>query len=329
MKVADRHGEGSEGRVRIARSACGSRFPRLLRGMHSVLLTLAACGVLAFTGPARADELTGTLRKIHDDGVVVLGVREASIPFSYFDGKRTVGYSQAIAMQIVDEIRKTLGMAQLRVHEVTVTSSNRMPMLLNNQIDLECGSTTHTVERENVAAFSDSFFQYAVRMITRRNSGITDFPDLAGKPVVTTAGTSDERLLRSLNTDKQLNMRIMSVRDHQDAFNKMKDGHAVAFVMDEPIVYGFKATDPHPDDFIVTGTPLGYEVYACMFRKGDEPFRALVNRVIVRSQTSGDAERLYRQWFTQPIPPHGINVNFPLSEQNRALFAHPNDHALD
>ncbi|MBC8729251.1 transporter substrate-binding domain-containing protein [Paraburkholderia sp. UCT2] len=329
MKVADRHGEGSEGRVRVARSACGSRFPRLLRGMHSVLLTLAACGVLAFTGPARADELTGTLRKIHDDGVVMLGVREASIPFSYFDGKRTVGYSQAIAMQIVDEIRKTLGMAQLRVHEVTVTSSNRMPMLLNNQIDLECGSTTHTVERENVAAFSDSFFQYAVRMITRRNSGITDFPDLAGKPVVTTAGTSDERLLRSLNTDKQLNMRIMSVRDHQDAFNKMKDGHAVAFVMDEPIVYGFKATDPHPDDFIVTGTPLGYEVYACMFRKGDEPFRALVNRVIVRSQTSGDAERLYRQWFTQPIPPHGINVNFPLSEQNRALFAHPNDHALD
>ncbi|WP_429526464.1 transporter substrate-binding domain-containing protein [Paraburkholderia youngii] len=301
----------------------------LVRGMHRVLLALAACGVVAFAGPARADELTGTLRKIHDDGVVVLGVREASIPFSYFDGKRTVGYSQAIAMQIVDEIRKTLGMPQLRVHEITVTSSNRTPMLLNNQIDLECGSTTHTVERENVAAFSDSFFQYAVRMITRKNSGITDFPDLAGKPVVTTAGTSDERLLRSLNTEKQLNMRIMSVRDHQEAFNAMKDGRAVAFVMDEPIVYGFKATDPHPDDFIVTGTPLGYEVYACMFRKGDEPFRALVNRVIVRSQTSGDAERLYRQWFTQPIPPRGINVHFPLSEQNRALFAHPNDHALD
>ncbi|WP_187634962.1 MULTISPECIES: transporter substrate-binding domain-containing protein [Paraburkholderia] len=297
--------------------------------MRSVLLALAACGLVMFAAPARADELTGTLRKIHDDGVIVLGVREASIPFSYFDGKRTVGYSQTIAMQIVDEVRKALGMSQLRVHEVAITSSNRTPMLLNNQIDLECGSTTHTVERENVAAFSDSFFQYAVRMITRKNSGIADFPDLAGKPVVTTAGTSDERLLRRLNTDKQLNMRITSVRDHQDAFNAMKDGHAVAFVMDEPIVYGFKATDPHPDDFIVTGTPLGYEVYACMFRKGDEPFRALVNRVIAHSQTSGDAERLYRQWFTQPIPPHGINVNFPLSEQNRALFAHPNDHALD
>ncbi|MFP4891950.1 transporter substrate-binding domain-containing protein [Paraburkholderia sp. EG304] len=329
MKVAVRRGDGTESSICVARSPRGSRLPRFVRDLHRALLALVACGVVAFAGPARADELTGTLRKIHDDGVVVLGVREASIPFSYFDGKRTVGYSQAIAMQIVDEIRKTLGMAQLRVHEITVTSSNRTPMLLNNQIDLECGSTTHTVERENVAAFSDSLFQYAVRMITRRNSGITDFPDLAGKPVVTTAGTSDERLLRSLNTEKQLNMRIMSARDHQEAFNAMKDGRAVAFVMDEPIVYGFKATDPHPDDFIVTGAPLGYEVYACMFRKGDEPFRALVNRVIVRSQTSGDAERLYRQWFTQPIPPRGINVNFPLSEQNRALFAHPNDRALD
>ncbi|MFT4064183.1 transporter substrate-binding domain-containing protein [Paraburkholderia sp.] len=302
---------------------------RIARGMRGMLVALAACGTVALAGAARADELTGTLRKIHDDGVVVLGVREASIPFSYFDGKRTVGYSQTIALQIVDEIRKTLNMPQLRIHEVTVTSSNRTPMLMNNQIDLECGSTTHTVERENVAAFSNSFFQYAVRMIARRNSGITDFADLAGKPVVTTAGTSDERLLRRLNTDKQLNMRITSVRDHQEAFSALKEGRAAAFVMDEPIVYGFKATDPHPDDFIVTGTPLGYEVYACMFRKGDEPFRDLVNRVIARLQTSGDAERLYRQWFTQPIPPLGINLNFPLSDANRALFAHPNDRALD
>ena len=293
------------------------------------LLALATFGAASLVDPARADELTGTLKKIHDDGVVVLGVREASIPFSYFDGKRTVGYSQTIALQVVDEIKKTLGMPQLKIHEITVTSSNRTPMLLNNQIDLECGSTTHTMERESVAAFSDSFFQYAVRMITRKNSGITDFADLAGKPVVTTAGTSDERLLRRLNTDKHLNMRITSARDHQEAFTMLKDDHAVAFVMDEPIVYGFKSTDPRPDDFVVTGTPLGYEVYACMFRKGDEPFRDLVNGVIAHSQTSGDAERLYRQWFTQPIPPHDINLNFPLSEQNRALFAHPNDRALD
>jgi len=320
MKIAARREAGPGKTARI------THHPRFTRG---ALAALAACTALAFGGPARADELTGTLKKIHDDGMVLLGVRAASIPFSYFDGKHTVGYSQTLALQIVDEIRKTLDMPQLRVHEVTVTSANRTPMLMNNQIDLECGSTTHTVERENVAAFSNSFFQYAVRMIARKNSGIGDFADLATKPVVTTAGTSDERLLRSLNTDKQLNMRIVSARDHQEAFTALKEGRVAAFVMDEPILYGFKAADPHPGDFIVTGTPLGYEVYACMFRKGDEPFRNLVNRAIARAQTSGNAERLYRQWFTQPIPPLGININFPLSDANRALFAHPNDRALD
>ncbi|WP_414695545.1 transporter substrate-binding domain-containing protein [Paraburkholderia sp.] len=335
MKVAACRGASAGGSARGARRACTipapyiTHAPRIAQSVRCALVALVAFGAAALACPAHADELSGTLKKIHDDGVVVLGVREASIPFSYFDGKHTVGYSQTIALQIVDEIKKTLALPQLKVHEITVTSSNRTPMLLNNQIDLECGSTTHTVERENVAAFSDSFFQYAVRMLARKNSGITDFPDLAGKTVVTTAGTSDERLLRRLNTEKHLNMRITSARDHPEAFAALKEDRAVAFVMDEPIVYGFKSTDAHPEDFVVTGTPLGYEVYACMFRKGDEPFRTLVNGVIARGQTAGDAERLYNQWFTQPIPPQGINLNFPLSEQNRALFAHPNDRALD
>ncbi|HEY1999306.1 transporter substrate-binding domain-containing protein [Paraburkholderia sp.] len=300
-----------------------ARHPSCVR---SALAALAAAWLAC---SAHAQELTGTLKKIHDDGVVTLGVREASIPFSYFDGNGTVGYSQTIALQIVDQIKKSLGLQELKVREITVTSGNRIPMLQNNQIDLECGSTTHTHERDSEAAFSNSFFQYAVRMIVRRKSGITDFADLAGKPVVTTAGTSDERLLRQLNSEKHLNMRITSARDHPDAFAALKDDRAVAFVMDEPIIYGFKATDPHPDDFLVTGTPLGYEVYACMFRKNDAPMRDLVNGVVARMQTSGEAERLYNMWFTQPIPPHGINLNFPLSESNRALFAHPNDRALD
>ncbi|CAB3778528.1 Glutamate/aspartate import solute-binding protein [Paraburkholderia caffeinilytica] len=332
MKVAARRGASAWDTAPCAgrtRTVPATPISRAAQSMRCALVALIAFGVASLVRPAHADELTGTLKKIHDDGVVVLGVREASIPFSYFDGKRTVGYSQTIALQIVDEIKKTLGLPQLKVHEVTVTSSNRTPMLLNNQIDLECGSTTHTVERENVAAFSNSFFQYAVRMIAHKSSGIADFPDLAGKTVVTTAGTSDERLLRRLNTDKHLNMRITSARDHLEAFTALKEDRAVAFVMDEPIVYGFKSTDPRPEDFVVTGTPLGYEVYACMFRKGDEPLRTLVNGVIARGQLGGDAERLYNQWFTQPIPPRGINLNFPLSEQNRSLFAHPNDHALD
>ena len=294
--------------------------------MRAVLVALATAWLAC---SAHAQELTGTLRKVHDDGVVLLGVREASIPFSYFDGQTTVGYSQTIALAVVEQIKKTLGLPDLKIREVAVTSSNRIPMLQNSQIDLECGSTTHTHERESEAAFSDSFFQYAVRMLVKRSSGITDFPELAGKPVVTTAGTSDERLVRELNVEKHLNMRITSARDHPDAFAALKQDRAVAFVMDEPIVYGFKATDAHPDDFLVTGTPLGYEVYACMFRKGDAPMRELVNGVVERMQTSGEAERLYNVCFTQPIPPHGINLNFPMSAAMRALFAHPNDRALD
>jgi ABC-type amino acid transport substrate-binding protein len=311
--------------------ALGETMKVALRDLRRVAARVAAALALctAVAPAARADELAGTLKKIRDEGVVVLGVREASIPFSYYDGERTVGYSQSIALTIVDEIRKTLAMPNLRVREVTITSANRFMMLANNQIDFECGSTTHTHERENVAAFSNSFFQYAVRMIARRNAGINDFADLAGKPVVTTAGTSDERLVRQLNSEKQLNMRIASAKDHSDAFDAVKADRAVAFVMDEPILYGFRAKDPRPEDFVVTGTPLGFESYACMFRKGDATFRDLVNGVITRMQTSGEAERLYNVWFTQPIPPHGINLNYPLSQEMRSLFAHPNDKALD
>lgn len=327
MKMTTRHAASAQDPAGTAHAAHAAPHPRTRAAACALLILLLTTAALPH--PAFAGELTGTLKKIHDDGSVAIGVREASIPFSYSDGKRTVGYSQAIAMQIVDEIKKTLDMPQLKVREIEITSSNRIPMLSNNQIDLECSSTTHTLERENVAAFSNSFFQYAVRMITRKNSGIVEFPDLAGKMVVTTVGTSDERLLRRLNTDKHLNMHITSTRDHPEAFAALKEDRAAAFVMDEPIIYGYRAADPRPDDFVVTGSPLGYEVYACMFRKGDEPFRALVNGVIARGQASGDAARLYDQWFTRPIPPRGINLNFPLSEQNRALFAHPNDRALD
>lgn len=308
---------------------CAGRRASL--GFAAPIAAALVAGLVALTHPrtAHAENLTGTLRKIHDDGVIVLGVRQGSVPFSYSDGQHTIGYSQAIAAEIVDELKRRLALPDLKVREVPVTAANRIPMLLNNQIDLECATTTHTAERAIQVDFSYSVFQYAVRMLVRKGSGIRDFPDLAGKTVVTTAGSSDERMLRQLNSEKQLNMRITSTRDHPQAFEALQANRAVAFVMDEPLVYALKATAMHPDDYVVTGTPLGYETYACMMRKGDEPLRALVNGVIARSQTSGDAERLYNTWFMQPIPPNGINLNYPLSAQMRALFAHPNDRALD
>lgn len=291
------------------------------------LAALFATACVASAAPAA--ELTGTLKKIHDENTIVLGVRDGSLPFSYFDGQRTVGYSQTIALAIVDEVKRTLNLPTLKVREVTVTSTNRLPMLLNSQIDIECGSTAHTRERESQAAFSNSFFVYAVRLIARRDAGITDFADLADKTVTTTAGTTIERRLRQLNSDRRLHMRIVSARDHREAFAMVQTSRAAAFVMDEPLLYGFKASDPHPDDYVVTGTSLGDEIYACMLRKNDEPFRKLVNSVITWMQTSGEAEHLYEVWFMQPIPPNGIRLGFPLTPQMRALFAHPNDTPID
>ncbi|HTH60742.1 MAG TPA: glutamate/aspartate ABC transporter substrate-binding protein [Paraburkholderia sp.] len=281
-------------------------------------------------GLAHAEELTGTLKKVHDSGVIVLGTRESSIPFSYYDAnENVVGYSQEIALKIVDAVKAKLAMSDLRVKTIPITSQNRIPLVQNGTIDIECGSTTNTFERENQAAFSDSIFLYGIRFITRKDSGVKDFADLAGKTVATTAGTSDERMLRKMNEDKHMNMTIISAKDHAESFMNVTTGRAVAFVMDEPLLYGERAKSKDANDYIVTGTPPVSENYACMFRRDDAPFKALVDDTVSKMQTSGEMEKLYAKWFTQPIPPNGMNLQYPLSVQMKELFAHPDDKALD
>ncbi|MFM0507048.1 glutamate/aspartate ABC transporter substrate-binding protein [Paraburkholderia sp. RL17-373-BIF-A] len=292
------------------------------------LTTIAIATTLA--GTARAEETSATLKKIRDTGVISLGVRESSVPFSYYDEQQQViGYSQAFALKIVDEVKKELNLPNLKVKEVPITSQNRIPLVQNGTVDIECGSTTHTKDRDNQVAFSNSFFQYGVRMIVKKSSGVKDFPDLAGKTVVTTAGTSEERLLRQMNNDKGMNMRLISAKDHAESFLNVKTGRAVAFVMDDPLLYGAKAKEADADDYLITGTSPMSEVYGCMFRKEDPRFKKLADGVIARLQTSGEAATMYQKWFTQPIPPKGINLNYPLSADMKSLFANPNDRALD
>jgi glutamate/aspartate transport system substrate-binding protein len=306
--------------------------PRYAEGdlmkLAAALTTIAIATTLA--GNARAEESSATLKKIRDTGVISLGVRESSVPFSYYDEQQQViGYSQAIALKIVDEVKKELNLPNLKVKEVPITSQNRIPLVQNGTIDIECGSTTHTKDRDNQVAFSNSFFQYGVRMIVKKSSGVKDFPDLAGKTVVTTAGTSEERLLRQMNNEKGMNMRLISAKDHAESFLNVKTGRAVAFVMDDPLLYGAKAKEADADDYLITGTSPMSEVYGCMFRKEDPGFKKLADGVIARLQTSGEAATMYQKWFTQPIPPKGINLNYPLSADMKSLFANPNDRALD
>ncbi|NLP59654.1 glutamate/aspartate ABC transporter substrate-binding protein [Paraburkholderia sacchari] len=294
----------------------------------SMALALATLTTLA--GAAHADELTGTLKKVRDSGVIVLGTRESSIPFSYYDqNQNVIGYSQEIALKIVDAVKQKINMPNLRVKSIPITSQNRIPLVQNGTIDIECGSTTNTFERQNQAAFSNSIFLYGIRFITRKDSGVKDFPDLAGKTVATTAGTSDERLLRKMNEEKHMNMTIISAKDHAESFLNVTTGRAVAFVMDEPLLYGERAKAKNPGDYVVVGTPPVSENYACMFRRDDPQFKALVDDTVAKMQTSGDMAKLYAKWFTQPIPPNGMNLEYPPSQQMKELFAHPNDKALD
>jgi ABC-type amino acid transport substrate-binding protein len=291
------------------------------------LLLVLGC---ALSTLVHADNASVTLDRIRAKGVITLGVRESSVPFSYYDqDQRTIGYSQDIALKIAEAIKKDLNLPQLKLREIPITSQNRIPLVQNGTIDFECGSTTHTKERDKQVTFSNSFFQYGMRLLVRKNSGIKDFPDLAGKTVATTAGTTEDRLLRQWNEEKRMRMSIIAAKDHAEAFMNVTTGRAVGFFMDEPLLYGAKAKEANSDDYVVIGTSPVSESYGCMLRKDDMRLKKIADGVIAQMQRSGEAQALYTKWFMRPIPPKGMNLNYPLSDDMKRLFANPNDLALD
>ncbi|AMU04976.1 ABC transporter [Burkholderia cenocepacia] len=294
---------------------------------HKVVLTVAA--LCAFASGAHAQE-TGTLKKIKDTGVIALGHRESSIPFSYYDqNQQVVGYSREFQLKVVDAVKKKLNLPNLQVKNIPVTSQNRIPLVQNGTVDIECGSTTNNLERQQQAAFSDTIFVIGTRLMTKKDSGVKDFADLKGKTVVTTAGTTSERLLRKMNNDKQLGMNIISAKDHGDSFNTLESGRAVAFMMDDALLAGERAKAKQPGEWVIVGTPQSEEAYGCMMRKGDADFKKVVDDAISQVEKSGEAAKIYAKWFENPIPPKGLNLNFPLSDSMKKLYANPNDKALD
>ena len=295
-----------------------------------ILRAVAAALACALApAPASAQEPGGTLKRIKETGTISLGHRESSIPFSYYDDRQqVVGYSHEIMLAAVEAVRKELGLPKLNVKLTPVTSQNRIPLVQNGTIDLECGSTTNNLERQRQVAFSNTLFVVGTRLLTRKDSGVRDFPDLAGKNVVTTAGTTSERLLRRMNEEKRMGMNVIAARDHGEAFLTLQSGRAVAFMMDDPLLAGEMAKARRRDDWHVVGTPQSREAYGCMMRKDDPAFKKVVDGAIARLMTSGEAEKLYRKWFLSPIPPRGLTLDLPLSAEMKALFASPNDRAL-
>ncbi|MCC6075685.1 glutamate/aspartate ABC transporter substrate-binding protein [Pseudomonas sp. GCM10022188] len=301
-------------------------------------MRLASCllgttvAIALLSGPAfAAEELTGTLKKIKESGTVTLGHRDASIPFSYLatDPRQPIGYSHDLQLKVVEALKQKLGMPDLKVRYNLVTSQTRIPLVQNGTVDLECGSTTNNLERQKQVAFSVGIFEVGTRLLTKKTSGVKDFADLAGKNVVTTAGTTSERLLKAMNADKQMGMNIISAKDHGESFLMLESGRAVAFMMDDVLLYGEMVKARKPDDWTVVGTPQSFEIYGCMLRKDDPAFKQVVDEAITATYKSGEINAIYDKWFLQPVPPKGLNLNFPMSEQIKKLIAEPTDKSAE
>ncbi|CNK16915.1 amino acid ABC transporter substrate-binding protein [Yersinia pseudotuberculosis] len=303
--------------------------------MRKLALVLLLAGMTssvaqAEDATAKADTAIDTLQKVKNNGVIVVGHRESSVPFSYYDNQqKVVGYSQDYSNLIVDAIRKELNAPNLEVKLIPITSQNRIPLLQNGTFDFECGSTTNNLERQQQAAFSNTIFVVGTRLLTKKDSEVKDFKDLAGKAVVVTSGTTSEVLLNKLNEKDNMNMRIISAKDHGDSFRTLESGRAVAFMMDDALLAGERAKAKKPDEWSIVGTPQSEEAYGCMMRKNDPAFKALLDKTIATAQTTGVAEKSFDCWFKNPIPPKNLNMNFALSDEMKALFKAPNDKALN
>jgi glutamate/aspartate transport system substrate-binding protein len=294
-----------------------------------VAAVIGLCLVASAPRGWTADELTGTLKKIKDAGFISVGHRESSIPFSYYDDKnQVVGYSQDLVMMVVDAVKKKLNLPNLEVKLIPVTSQNRIPLVQNGTIDIESGSTTNNVERQQQVYFSDTMFIIGTRLLVKKDSGIKDFPDLKGKNVVVTAGTTSERLIREMNEKNNMGMNIISAKDHGESFLTLQSGRAAAFMLDDALLAGERAKARRPDDWVIVGTPQSKEAYGMMLRKGDDQFKKLVDEAIAKAETSGEAAKLYQKWFQSPIPPKGLNLDLALSDDMKELFKNPNDKAF-
>lgn len=298
--------------------------------MKPIRHTLAAMALMMTCAAAEAETYSGTLKKIQETGVITLGHRESSVPFSYYNDKQQViGYSHELMLKAVEAIRATVKKDDLQIRLLPVTSANRITLVQNGSVDLECGSTTHNPERARQVAFSTTIFIVSTRLLTKKDSGVLDFPDLAGKNMVTTAGTTSERLIRKMNEEKKMRMNIISAKDHGESFLTLETGRAAAFMMDDALLYGEVAKSKRPGEWRVTGTPQSSEAYACMMRRDDPAFKAVVDQALTAAMTTGEAERLYQKWFRSPIPPKGLNLEFELPDAMRALFKNPNDKSFD
>ncbi len=287
----------------------------------------AVFAALAVT--ANAQELTGTLKKIKETGTITIGNRESSIPFSYLDDKQQpIGYAMDLCAKIVDAVKAELKMPGLKVAYQPVTSANRIPLLQNGTIDLECGSTTNSVDRQKQVSFGPTYFVINVTGAVKKSSGIKSLADLNGKTVSTTSGTTSVPLLKKYDKTASADIKEIYGKDHAESFLLLAQDRTAAFIMDDILLAGQIANSQNPGDYVILPESLRQEPYSMMLRKDDPQFKALVDKAIGQVYKSGEINQIYAKWFTQPIPPKNINMNFPMTPVIKEAFANPNDKGI-
>jgi glutamate/aspartate transport system substrate-binding protein len=293
--------------------------------MKKSLLALAAIAA-SLAVSAQAD----TLKKIKDTGTITLGARESSgaLAFTLGDGKYT-GFHTEMAQRIAEDLRKQLGLAKLDVKYQVVTSQNRIPLVQNGTVDLECGSTTNNAARQKDVSFAVTTYVEEVRIVTKASSGINSINQLTGKTVATTTGTTSVQTLRKHERANGVDFKEVFGKDHADSFLLLESGRADAFVMDGQILAGNISKSKNPADYKIVGEVLSVEPIACMLRKDDAPFKKAVDDSIKGMIKSGDLAKLYDKWFMQPIPPANTKVGLPLSDATKAAWANPNDKPME
>jgi glutamate/aspartate transport system substrate-binding protein len=288
------------------------------RNLKAAVAALA-CALVA--APALAQS---TVDKIKQTGTITIGHRDASIPFSYYDDQqKVVGYAMDICMRIVDDVKRELNMPNLKVNYQLVTSANRIPLMANGTIDLECGSTTNNLDRQKQVSFTNTHFVTANRWVAKKSSNLKSLNDLKGKTVVSTAGTTNIKQITELNAAQNLGMNIISANGHPEAFQMVETGRAVAFVMDDILLYSLAAQSRTPGDYEISPIALSVEPYGIMLRKDDPAFQKIVDASTANTYKSGAINAIYDKWFLKPVPPKGINLNVPVSPQLKKVFAAP------
>ena len=270
-----------------------------------------------------------TIAKIKQSGKVVIGYRESSDPISYIVGGKPMGYAIDICNNFANTIKKDLKLPNLKVEYKAVTSSTRIPEMLAGNIDMECGTTTNSIQRQQQVSFSTNYYATEVRMAVKANSTVKDLGDLNGKAVATTQGTTSDKYIKMGAKGEQVKVTNVYGKDHSDSFAMVASGRAAAFVMDDNILAGLIAKSSKPKDFKIVGPVLSSEPYGIMLPKGDTAYKAIADKVVTGMWKNGQMAALYKKWFQSPIPPKNINLNMPMSTSYNKLKAAPNDKGIN